>query len=217
MKAKIAVATVSGKAYYLIVDELKRRNIPFLSLTPYGAIPSDVRVVLTTEGEKGLIIHERKLAYQEGAELETLVNEALRIAQGKEHFGKIVIGVDPGKTFGLAVLVDGRVIETKNCYSVAETLSKIESILQNVEDDPTISILVRIGDGVPECKDKLLCSLDKVLPRSVILESVGEAGTNHCSNDTKHRRGLRDIVSAIKIAGRKGRTFQRRIPNGSKD
>ncbi len=217
MRAKIAVATVSGKAYYLIVNELKRRNIPFLSLTPYGVIPSDVRVVLTTEEEEGRIAHERKVTYQDGAEPETLVNEALRLVHGGEHFGRMVIGVDPGNTSGLAVLVDGRVIETKNCYSVAETLSEIESILQSVEDDTMSSILVRIGDGAPECKEELLRCLDRALPSNVLLESVSEAGTDRCSNDSKHRRGLRDIVSAIKIAGRKGRTFQRRISNEPTD
>lgn len=29
MKAKIVVVTVSGKAYYLIVDELERKNLSF--------------------------------------------------------------------------------------------------------------------------------------------------------------------------------------------
>jgi hypothetical protein len=173
--------------------------------------------VLTTEEEKELITHERKVTYQDGAEPETMVNEALRIVLGKEHFGKMVIGVDPGKTLGLAVLVDGRVIETKNCYSVAETLNKINSILQNFESDTATSISVRIGDGAPKYKEKLLCSLDRALPQNVLLESVSEAGTDRCSNDSKHRRGLRDIMSAIKIAGRKGRRFQRRISNGSKN
>ena len=44
MKAKIAVATVSGKAYYLIVSELKKKNVPFLSLTPNERIPMEVKV-----------------------------------------------------------------------------------------------------------------------------------------------------------------------------
>jgi len=32
MKTKVAVATVQGKTYFLIVNKLKEKDIPFLSL-----------------------------------------------------------------------------------------------------------------------------------------------------------------------------------------
>ena len=213
MKAKIAVATVSGKAYYLIVNELKKKNIPFLSLTPYDPIPIETKVVITTEEEKSQIRHERIMVYHNGMEPEAIINEALRIVQGKEFFEKIVIGVDPGEVFGLAVLADGKVIETENCFSAAETLGKIENILKNLANTPGTLVSVKIGDGVPACKENLLRVLDDALPSRIVLESVREAGTNRCLNDSKHRRGLRDIVSAIQIAGRSGYRFQRRKTN----
>jgi hypothetical protein len=213
MKAKIAVATISGKAYYLIVNELKRKNMPFLSLTPYDPIPIETKVVITTEEEKNLIRHERIIVYQNGIEPEAIVNEALKIIQGKEFFEKIVIGVDPGEVFGLAVLADGKVIETENCFSVDETLCKIENVLKNLANTPGTSVSVKIGDGVPACKENLLRVLDDALPSKIVLESVSEAGTNRCLNESKHRRGLRDIVSAIQIAGRSGYKFQRRKTN----
>jgi len=210
MKAKIAVATVSGKAYYLIVNELKRKNIPFLSLTPNDPIPIEMKVVITTEEEQHLINHDKILALREGVEPEALINEALQIVQGKEYYEKIVIGVDPGEVFGLAVLADGKVIETENCFSVEETLSKVKNILRNVGKTPMTSVSVKVGDGVPAYKEELLEILDKALPLNIILESVSEAGTNRYLTETKHRRGLRDIVSAIKIAGRNGHVFPRR-------
>ena len=210
MKAKIAVATVSGKAYYLIVRELKKKNIPFLSLTPDERIPIEVKVVITTEGEQPLIKHERVLTFKDGIELEALISQASRIVQGKECYEKIVVGVDPGEVFGLAVLADGKVVETGNCFSIEETLDKIKSTLENFKSDPATSISVKIGDGVPEYKDKLLRALDRTLPSNVVLQSVREAGTNRYISETRHRRGLRDIVSAVKIAGRNGHTFTRR-------
>ena len=210
MKAKIAVATVSGKAYYLIVNELKRKNVPFLSLTPNDPIPIEIRVVITAEGEQHLISHEKILVYHEGLEPEALVNEALQIVQGKEYYEKIVIGVDPGEVFGLAVLADGKVIETGNCFSVEETLNKIRNILRNLGKTPITSASVKVGDGVPAYKEKLLRVLDYALPPNVMLESVSEAGTDRYLSETQHRRGLRDIVSAIRIAGRNGHKFPRR-------
>lgn len=210
MKAKIAVATVSGKAYYLIVRELKKKNIPFLSLTPNEPVPIKIKVVITTEEEQPLVKHEKVLAFKDGMEPEALINQALQVVQGKECYEKIVIGVDPGKVFGLAVLADGEVVETGNCFSIEETLDKIKSILENFKSNRTPSISVKIGDGVPKYKDKLLRALDGTLPSNVVLQSVSEAGTNRYSSENKHRRGLRDIVSAVKIAGRNGHTFMRR-------
>jgi hypothetical protein len=209
MKAKIAVATVSGKAYYIIVSELKKMNIPFLSLTPKDPIPVEIKVAITTEEEKHLINHEKILVYQDGAEPEALINEALRIVQGKEYYEKIVIGVDPGEIFGLAVLADGKVVETGNCYSVNETLNKIRKTLRNFEKSQITSVSVKVGDGTPACKEKLLRALDKALPSNVILETVSEAGTDRYLSEVGHRRGLRDIASAIRIAGRNGHIFPR--------
>jgi len=215
MKARIAVATVSGKAYYLVVNELKRRNIAFLSLTPNDSIPIEIKVVITTEEEQHLINHEKILPFREGVEPEALISEALQIIQGKDYYEKLVIGVDPGEVFGLAVLADGKVIETENCFSVEETLSRIKNILRNIGKTPMTSVYVKVGDGVPAYREKLLEVLDKALPLNVMLESVSEAGTNRHLSETKHRRGLRDIVSAIRIAGRNGHTLTRRKTNES--
>ena len=214
MKSKIAVVTVSGKDYYLIVNELKKKNVSFLSLTPHESIPIEIEVVLTTEKEKTLIKHQRVLVIREGMRLEAVINEAVRIIQGKEFFEKITVGVDPGEVFGLAVLADGKVIETENCFSVGETVARISDIVGNVGGECQACITVKVGDGVPQCKESLLCALDETLPSDVSLESVSESGTNRSLNGEKHRRGLRDIVSAIQIAGRSGYSFQRRKADG---
>jgi activator of 2-hydroxyglutaryl-CoA dehydratase len=213
MKASIAVATVSGKAYYLIVNELQKRSVPFLSLTPQEPVPVEVKVVLTTEKEKHLIEHEKILVYNEDTDVEAMINNALQTIQGRENCEKLVIGIDPGETQGLAVLADGKVIRTEMCSSMAEILEKVKNIINNFEHVPIASISVKVGDGVPSYKQELLQALDNALPQSIILESVSETGTSRYQNETKNRRGLRDIVSAIRIAGRSGHTFQRRRPN----
>jgi hypothetical protein len=209
MKTYVAVATVSGKAYYLIVDALRKMNIPFVSLVPDEPVPIEIKAVITTEKEKPMIHHETVIVYPDGAEPEKVVNEALRVAEGKERYRRVVIGVDPGDVFGLAVLADGKVIETCNCFSGREVLDAIENVLSRFQGLQTASVSVKIGDGVPVRKEELLTVLDETLPPNVVLESVSEAGTNRHLRGAKHRRGLRDIAAAIKIAGRNGRIFQR--------
>jgi hypothetical protein len=208
MKAKVAVATVQGKAYFLILQKLRERNTPFVSMIPGEPVPTEVKVVITTPKERHLINHDKVLVYDAETEPETVVNEAVKALEGKESYEKIVIGIDPGDVFGLAVIADGKVNETTNCFSVQEVTSKIQSILKYVDVSAT-GVSVKIGNGVPAYRD-LLVTLDADLPPEVVLEVVSEAGTNRPINHDKHRRGLRDIASAIRIAGRTGHVYQRR-------
>jgi hypothetical protein len=211
MKTKVAVATVSGKAYFLIVNKLKERNIPFISLVPGETVPTEVSAVITTDKEKHRIRHEKVLVYDSETEPDTVVNEAVKILQGKEVYEKIIIGVDPGEVFGLAVIADGKVNETGNCFSIQEVLTKISNIVKNVDFSST-AVTIKIGSGVPTYKE-LTETLDAALPPEVVLEVVSEAGTNRALNENKHRRGLRDIASAIRIAGRAGHIYPRRRTN----
>ena len=207
MKAKIAVATVSGRAYYILVSELKKRGITFLSLRPWDSIPFDVKVVLTTEKEQASVKHPNIVILKNESDSVVVVDEAIRIAQGKKDYDKVVVGVDPGETFGVAVLGDGNVLETFPCPSLEETLKMILESLGRIRASVK---LVRVGNGAPNYAKELLSLLDAYLPKDAAIEIVSEAGTSHFVNDTIHRRGLRDMMSAKVIAGRQGQVYPRR-------
>jgi len=206
MKAKIAVATVSGKAYYLLVNELKNRGIDFLSLTPQESVPIDIEVVITTAAERHFIKHPRVLVYTNEANPAEVVNEAFRMLQGKKSLETIVVGVDPGKTFGLAVLSDGNVLETATCSSIEETVNTIVNALAKLQ---AVAHIVKVGNGAPSIAAELLSLLDETLPKNVVIEVVSEAGTSRFVGETLHKRGLRDALSAVKIAERRGQPYQR--------
>ena len=215
MKAEVTVATVQGKAYFLIVNKLKERSIPFLSLVPGDPVPTEIKVVITTEQEKQLINHERILVYDGETAPDAAANEIRKILQGKEAYERIVIGIDPGEVFGLAVIADGKVNEKATCFSIHETLTKVASVIREV-DFASTAVTIKIGNGVPTYKD-LIEEFDSALPKEVTLEVVSEAGTNRPLNNNKRRRGLRDIASAIRIAGRAGHIYPRRKPEEPSD
>ena len=75
MKKKVAVATVSGKAYYFIVNELKRRGVPFVSILPTDPVPVWVHVVITTKEERAGMKHKNVLEYKD-EDLAKVVDEA---------------------------------------------------------------------------------------------------------------------------------------------
>jgi len=207
MKAKIAVATVSGKAYYHLVNELKARGLAFLSLTPYDPIPTYIKVVITTKGERSLISHPNVLVFEETVDPATIISEAVRSVEGKRNHNTITVGVDPGKTFGIAVLSNGNVLETVTRSSIEQT---VNAVLEVLTKNPANAYIVKVGDGAPQYTQALLSRLDETLPQDVAIEIVSEAGTSHFSRKTVHRRGLRDAMSAVKIAERRGRRFSRR-------
>jgi len=206
MKAKIAVATVSGKAYYQLVNELKSRGLTFLSLTPYDTIPTDVKVVITTENERSLIDHPNIMVFEEKADPATIVNEAIRSADDKRDYDTITVGIDPGKTFGMAVLSNGHVLETMFRSSIEQA---VEAVLDALTKNPATAYIIKVGDGAPEYTRALLSKMDEALHEDVAIEIVSEAGTSRLAKEKVHRRGLRDAMSAVKIGQRRGRPFQR--------
>jgi activator of 2-hydroxyglutaryl-CoA dehydratase len=136
MKEKVAVATVQGKPYFLLVKQLRENNIPFVSLVPGESVPAKVRLVITTDREKDLVKHDKVLVFHNENELDNIVNEVKKTLLGKEKYEKIVIGLDPGEATGLAVLADGKVIEQSNCYTMHEVVNTIlKSISKLFSDD----------------------------------------------------------------------------------
>ncbi|MGD6934921.1 MAG: hypothetical protein ACQCN5_12015 [Candidatus Bathyarchaeia archaeon] len=209
MRAKVAVATMQGKAYFYIVSLLKENNIPFFSLIPGEPIPAEVKVVITTVEEKTKITYGRVLSFTSEDELDSLLSAITINLQGKDRYDKIVIGIDPGEVNGLAVIGDGKLVDKANCLSIREINNKLKSILKNVNLSATL-VKIKIGNGVPAYKE-LIEALDNTLPPKVVLEVVSEAGTNLPLS--KRSRGLRHITSATRIAARAGYIYQRRERN----
>jgi hypothetical protein len=207
MSTRIAVATVSGKAYYLLVNELKKRGISFLSLVPHEIVPLDVEVVITTFKERHLVQHPKILVYEDKTNPAKVVDEAFRIIGGNKHYEPIVVGVDPGKTFGVAVLCEGNVLETTTCSAIEATVSKILDILRKPK---SAYCIVRVGNGAHSITTKFLSLLDETLPDDVSIEVVNEAGTSRFIGEKLHKRGSRDALSAVKIAERRGYQYHRK-------
>lgn len=206
MKGKVAVATVQGKVYYLVVNALAENGISFYSLIPGEHVPTRAKLVITTEEERVKVEYPKILVFHDESELETMILEVKRALLGKEVCDKIVIGIDPGEAIGLAVLADGKLIEEGNFYTNREIVNAILKIVRTINFEAT-KVFIKIGNGVPVYRT-LLYDLDEVLPPEVNLEVVGEAGTNRPL--TAHSRKIRHISSAIRIAARTGRLIARR-------
>jgi hypothetical protein len=208
MREEVAVATVQGKPYFLIVNQLKEQNIPFISVLPGQPLPIKVRLVITTEQERQAINHQKIFVFHDEEDVENMLNEVKKSLLGKEAYEKILVGLDPGDVTGLAVIADGKVIDKNNCLSPREIIIAIQKAIRNVNYNLT-SVTVKIGNGVP-IYHELLDDLDNALPLEIKLEVVSEFGTNRSLKENKRSRKIRHISSAIRIAGRSGRIIERR-------
>ncbi|MBN1785251.1 MAG: hypothetical protein JW815_05890 [Candidatus Bathyarchaeota archaeon] len=207
MKTKIAVATVHGRAYYKLVTELQWRHLPFLSLKPWDSVPMSIKVVLTTRDESHQISNTKILVFDPETTPEHVVDEALLAIQGKQSYERIVVGIDPGKTFGIAVLGDNKILATLTASNYEQASY---SVLDSLKRFPAETRIVRVGNGPAEYTKTLLDSMDKILSEDTVMEIVREAGTSRVTKASVNRRVLKDTVSAIKIAGRNGRILSRR-------
>jgi len=199
MKSEIAVATVSGKAYYLLVKELNKRRIPFLSVVPGEVIPFSIKVVITTKDEKKLIDNPSVLIYNLDEDPSKIVDEAIRIIQNKKAYEELIIGVDPGKTFGVAVLGDENILEKK------ERLTRemaIDTILTAIKRYPARTRKIKIGNGMPEIAEEVASRLKIAIPEDTSIEIISEAGTSNVRGEGS-RKKISDADAAVNIARRK--------------
>lgn len=196
MRTKIAVATVSGRAYYWLVNELNKRKIPFLSLIPGENIPSSIKVVITTKDEKECIDHPYVLIYDPEEKPSIIIDEALRIIKNKKVYEEVVVGVDPGKTFGVAVLGDGEILEKKEQLSLEMA---IDLILTTINRHPARTYRIKIGDGVPELAEEIASRLELSIPKNAILEIVSEKSTSNVKVKGL-RKKISDADAAVNIA-----------------
>ena len=175
MMREIGILTTSGKAYYKLVSEFRRRGLQFISLIPKEVIPFYVKVVITTESERENIDFSEILIYDESTDPSTVVDDAVQLLRGKKDFREIILGIDPGQRVGLAVLGDGIILKTMELTNIQE---KVEEIIQILTETKAKKKIVRIGNGVKKEQKKLIKLLNEELPHNIIIESVEEDGVS---------------------------------------
>lgn len=173
----LGLLTDDFEVYYELVQALKARNIPFLSLAHGDRIPPSVGVLVTTAAEAAGL--EAK-----GVDLvvftnppDTIEQAAQRLA-GKRWFSRVIIGIDPGEKPGIAVLGDGHVIRTLQVRVPEHAALEIERVLRTVAAE---SFIVRVGHGAPTYRDRILRALQEDPALDLRVEVVDETDSTPLS------------------------------------
>ncbi|HDI46328.1 MAG TPA: hypothetical protein ENF82_00805 [Candidatus Methanomethylia archaeon] len=204
----IGIATEDARLYYLLVRELKSLGLPFESFRVEEKIPAGILVIITSERERSRLRAKQKvIAVKSLEDVSKAIAEARMVLLGKEgSFRELLVGIDPGKNIGVAIVADGEFLEGKVFRDVDSAVSYVK---QAVERYPAAKSFIKIGVGSPEYEELAFKVSSEVKGvQKVVL--VDESGSGRGLEKFK---GLpRDVVSAISIAMREGRQRKRRVP-----
>ncbi len=193
---RIAIVTENFAFYQTLVAEMRSRGLNFTVLSPKEVIPSSVSVVITTEDEADKIdFDEDKIVAAKKPRV--AIDRTLQLLRGKRKYSQIIIGIDPGKRPGIAVLGDSMVI------AVHQTSSNevCEAVKQIVNEYCADQFIIRVGHGARLIRNQIINSL---LDLGLRIELVDENGTTPCLGRGVHGSQISDIVAAINIAKLKG-------------
>jgi len=184
MRRVIGLLTEDFRLYHDLVANLKARDIPFVSLSFAKRIPEEVGAVLTSLSEAPRIRSKAVVAVDD---LDSSIAKALQLLKGKREWRELLVGVDPGREPGFAVIGDGEVIDTRLAPSPEAVAHYVR---QAVRTFPAKVVRVRVGHGDPTNRNRILNALGR---EPVRVEIVDEAGTTH-------RTPQPDVDAAIVIA-----------------
>ena len=195
--------------YEDVVSRLRDRQVPFITLRLTDPIPNNVKVVITTADEAPEIRWEGRhmVIYDDP---HGTVDRAVNALRGNgQHFDSLIIGIDPGRRPGIAVLHGGMVIAV---YQVGVT--EVEPLIRKIarEYQATVST-IRIGSGARLMTAQIINTL---LEGGFKVELVDETGTTPYVGKNIHTSQVRDIIAAINIARIKGEPVGRREIEPSK-
>jgi hypothetical protein len=179
-----------------MVAELKSRGLHFVTLRVGDAIPDNVDVVITTSDEADSVSSDDRqiVVYDEPA---ATASRAIGAERREGQPGEMVIGIDPGRRPGVAVLAGDMVIAVHQV-----SITEVEPLIRKIHRDyRPASMLIRIGNGARLVTTQVINSL---LQAGFHVELVDETGTTpHVGKDI-HTNTVRDIIAAINIARIKG-------------
>lgn len=201
----IGVLIDDFRLYHEIVDNLKSRDVRFVSLPPGEKPQPNVGAIIVSSDMSDQLDFDKKVVCESRDDIEFCVNKALHLMKGKKDFGEIIIGIDPGAKPGIAVLADDEVLNTLIARSPEDVLSVVR---RTIDTYPTNDLKIRIGHGDKVNRNRIINSL---LSEDLRVEVVDEDRTTRDARQIvlpKTRDKRVDALAALQIAKGRGRVVK---------
>ncbi|MBN2228956.1 MAG: hypothetical protein JW779_05120 [Candidatus Thorarchaeota archaeon] len=201
LRWEAAIATDNPRILYRAVQLLKKLGIDFVICTPTDSRCDNAHVVITNYLE-GLEHHTGRIQVEEDFDTDFVRIALISKLREVQNPTRAFIGIDPGMTFGLALVIDGVPVYQNSLAkpsNIAELVQRLQRYTRQLF--PKCSIVTRVGTGSKLYTALVLRILVLKIPEQE-LEMVNE-----------HRTTIRggpksNESSAILIAGRTGRPMK---------
>src|SRR5687767_3268011 len=178
---RLAVLTSDFSLYHDLVKHLREHKVPFASLA-FGEAPGpDIGVIVTSWRDllrpdlpDGVPLIGVPVDAEGHENVAAAVLQAQRTLEGVPGYHEVVIGIDPGKRPGFAVLGEGRLLQTAQVFRLDEVLPLLRKLIDLY---PADSYRIRLGHGSPRERDAILRGVGTIDRPDVKLELVDETGT----------------------------------------
>ncbi|MHA1864104.1 MAG: hypothetical protein ACTSWA_10085 [Candidatus Thorarchaeota archaeon] len=196
-KWEAAIATENPKILYRVVQLLKKLEIKFVICSPADHRCDHAHVVIT-DTDDNIEQHDGKIEVTEDFDTDFVRIELMSKLHDLRKPSRAVVGIDPGMTFGVALVIDGISVYS-NSLTSPKAVARLTQQLVNHSKTlfPSCPTIVRIGTGSKLYAALLLRSANNIRTKLQI-ELVNEYKT------TITNRAKSDESAAILIAGRRG-------------
>jgi len=202
---KIGIYIENPEILRKILEEIIKHELPVKILEKIDRIDKEkVDIVITDVPEKLLRKHVVMVVRSINS-VEKIVEKVKLLLKQKLAYNALLIGIDPGKRTGIAIIGDGEFLEGKTMENLEEIKDYVDYALRKY---PYVKCLIRVGfkeNLTSFIVEKLLDSIEHIWSE-VILELVDE---NKTSRNIRiplkvNRKVPKDVASAIQIALKKG-------------
>lgn len=155
---QVALVTDDFRLYHELAPFLEAQGVQLLGLAPGQAVPISVQVLLDGPADDERSVPVR--ATPEATWLAVLAALDDR-PTARGGYRRVVVGVDPGATIGLAVLADGALLWVAECHGPEDAVQRIMEWRDGLEPD---AWEVHVGDGSPQEGRAILGALRQRMP-----------------------------------------------------
>jgi hypothetical protein len=189
----IVVATADFELAHDLLAALRDRSMPVQLADPETPVPPGATAVLTGPNDRLEVPDSVPVVVGDVSEVRAMIDRAVTGDAASD--APVVIGVDPGKMPGVAVVRGGQVL----AVSVVDAAAAPALIRQEYHryDDA----IIKLGDGARLAGARLLRALEGL--RVLLVDETGT--TPHMKGGT---RAVGDAVAAVNIANRPGRRVE---------
>jgi hypothetical protein len=200
---KIGIYTNNFSLYHDLIEILKKRKIPYKSLSSKKNIPNKIGVIITSHNEIHGINYNKIITADTYDNLDQVIDNAIQLLIGKEYYSRVIIGIDPGEKPGIALIADDILLKKTNVISP-------EAILKNIKryliEYPSLDNLIRIGNGSIIYRNRII---NKLINLKIPIEIVDEKKTTIDQNKGRYNK---DSEAAAAIALIKGNIVNKKQP-----